>query len=84
MQATEGAPYEMFLPRMTKAADDKRPRVLYQKEISGKPSVHMRGGVVLWTAGRELCGAGVWKSVITGGKVERVSADVVKRAYGYR
>jgi molybdate transport system substrate-binding protein len=77
-QIIAGAPYDLFL-----SADEKRPAELFQNARAGMPFVYAKGEVVLWTARKDLCGAGDWKAVIKGVDVKRVSiANTETAPYG--
>ncbi len=52
-QILQGAPFDVFL-----AADQQRPRLLYQRGLAGQPFTYATGRLVLWSAKRgEALGA---------------------------
>ncbi len=67
-QIIAGAPYDLFL-----AADEDRPRRLYEQGLATNPVIYARGRVVLWTAKTELCRARTWQEVLGLPEVKRVA-----------
>ncbi len=77
-QIIKGAPYDLFL-----AADEKRPELLYEKNLSGKPFIYAEGRLVLWTARKEFCGASDWKKIIAEDEVRKIAIANTRTApYG--
>lgn len=77
-QIIAGAPYDLFL-----SADEKRPAELFQRGQAGKPFIYAKGEVVMWTARKELCDLGDWKTAIMSNEVGRIAiANTESAPYG--
>ncbi len=64
-----GAPIDLFL-----AADERRPRLLYEAGLCDRPRVYAMGEVVLWTnQNHQLISAHDWKEAITAGGVDKIA-----------
>ena len=63
-----GAPIDLFL-----AADERRPRFLYEAGLCDRPKVYAMGEVVLWTNQNHLISAHDWKEAITAGGVDKIA-----------
>jgi molybdate transport system substrate-binding protein len=77
-QIVNGAPYDVFL-----SADEETPRSLSEKGVSEKPFLYATGRVVLWGAGKEICGAKNWKEALKRNGVKKIAiANPVTAPYG--
>ncbi len=77
-QIINGAPYDVFL-----SADEEAPRLLFEKGLGEKPFLYATGRVVLWGAGREICGAKDWKEALKRPGVRKIAiANPVSAPYG--
>jgi len=77
-QATSRAPYDLIL-----SADEERPRMLFEKNLCGKPFVYARGFAVLWTAKKDLCRLASWKDVVRNSAVKKIAIAHTENApYG--
>lgn len=65
-QIRNGAPYDLFL-----AADEERPKLLYEEGVSEQPFLYARGEVILWSADRDFCRAHSWREALQQGKTGR-------------
>ncbi len=63
-----GAPIDLFL-----AADERRPRLLYEAGLCDRPKVYAMGEVVLWTNQNHFISAHNWKEAITAGGVDKIA-----------
>jgi len=77
-QIINGAPYDVFL-----SADEKTPRLLFEKGETGEPFLYATGRVVLWGDGKEICGAKDWKEALRRPGVRKIAiANPVTAPYG--
>jgi molybdate transport system substrate-binding protein len=77
-QIINGAPYDVFL-----SADEEAPRLLFEKGLGEKPLLYATGKVVLWGAGKEICGAKDWKDALKRPGVRKIAiANPVTAPYG--
>jgi molybdate transport system substrate-binding protein len=67
-QIRTGAPYDLFL-----AADEVRPEGLFREGLAERPFVYARGRVVLWSARKDLAGAGDWRKALGLPWVKRIA-----------
>lgn len=67
-QIVNGALYDVFL-----AADGRRPQLLHDGGLAEPPVIYARGRVVLWTARKDLCRAGNWKSAVRDAGVGKIA-----------
>ena len=58
-QIINGASYDLFF-----AADEKRPTMLFNKNLALKPKVYAKGKAVLWSMKKELMSLATWKDVL--------------------
>jgi len=77
-QIINGAPYDVFL-----SADEKTPRLLFEKGEAEEPVLYATGRVVLWGGGKEICGAKNWKEALRRPGVRKIAiANPVTAPYG--
>jgi molybdate transport system substrate-binding protein len=77
-QIMNGAPYDVFL-----SADEKTPRLLFEKGAADKPVLYAAGRVVLWGDGKSLCRAGDWREALQLKGVRKIAiANPVTAPYG--
>lgn len=58
-QIINGASYDLFF-----AADEKRPAMLFNKNLARTPVVYAKGKVVLWSMKKKLMNLATWKDVL--------------------
>ncbi|HTZ41162.1 MAG TPA: molybdate ABC transporter substrate-binding protein [Syntrophales bacterium] len=77
-QIINGAPYDVFL-----SADEKTPRLLFEKSEATEPLLYATGRVVLWGGGKELCDAKDWKEALKRKGWKKIAiANPVTAPYG--
>ena len=77
-QIINGAPYDVFL-----SADEETPQSLFEKGMADKPFLYATGRVVLWGAGKEICGAKNWNEALKRYGVKKIAiANPVTAPYG--
>lgn len=63
-----GAPIDIFL-----AADEKRPRLLYEAGLCDRPKIYATGEVVLWTNQYHVVDAHDWKEAIVAAGIDKIA-----------
>ncbi len=77
-QIITGAPYDLFF-----SADEENPAILEKQGLCDTPFVYARGQVVVWTAKRDVCGAGDWRAVVKNPGVRKIAiANTESAPYG--
>lgn len=77
-QIINEAPYDVFL-----AADEERPRILFEKGLGGEPFVYATGRAVLWGTGKDFCGRADWKDALSQENVRKIAlANPATAPYG--
>jgi molybdate transport system substrate-binding protein len=77
-QIMNGAPYDVFL-----AADEKRPKIVFEKGLGDTPFIYAAGRVVLWGTGKNFCGAANWKDALLRKDIKRIAiANPAAAPYG--
>ena len=67
-QIVNGAPYDLYL-----SADEERPARLNKEGAGERPFVYARGRCVLWSARKDFCRAGDWRTALRDEDVKRVA-----------
>ncbi|WP_027720344.1 molybdate ABC transporter substrate-binding protein [Maridesulfovibrio zosterae] len=76
-QITNGAPFDLFL-----AADERRPKKLFDAGLAEKPFVYAKGKVVFWSMDKKLAEES-WQEAIKSKKLHKVAiANVETAPYG--
>lgn len=77
-QIINGASYDLFL-----AADEKRPAMLFDKNLALEPKIYAKGTAVLWSMSKELKGLPTWEDVLVSPDLMRLGISNPKTApYG--
>jgi len=77
-QIINGAPYDVFL-----AADEERPKILFEKGSGDKPFIYARGRVVLWGTGKHFCDAANWRDALMKKDIRKIAmANPATAPYG--
>lgn len=76
-QITSGAPYDLYL-----AADEKRPRLLFEDGLCDEPFIYARGRAILWSADHGFCERDNWKDALTVSTGKIALANPVTAPYG--
>ncbi len=77
-QIMNEAPYDVFL-----SADEKRPKILFEKGFGDKPFIYATGRVVLWGTGKHFCDAANWKDALLKKNVRKIAlANPATAPYG--
>jgi len=77
-QIINEAPYDVFL-----AADEKRPKILFEKGLGDKPFIYATGRVVLWGTGKPFCARADWKDALSQENIRKIAlANPATAPYG--
>ncbi|MDD3580675.1 MAG: molybdate ABC transporter substrate-binding protein [Desulfobacca sp.] len=74
-QIIHGAPYDLFL-----AADEQRPKLLFDQGLATEPFIYATGRLIVWTAKADLRQAKNWQDLIKSSAVQKIAIANIENA----